>query len=215
MVEQFQNSLKNGDSSKSIALLQTSPELINAKLPNGVSLLLLTAYHRSQDVLQQFLNQRSNLDFFEAAATGNKQLVVEMIAEDSDKVNQYSADGFTALGLASYFGQFDIVVVLLKAGADVNLVSKNGMQVSPLHAAVAHRNAPITKVLLEHGADANAKQQLGVTPLHSAAHHGDSEIVKLLLNHQADRLAQMDNGKKPVDLAREDDHQEVITILDN
>jgi uncharacterized protein len=57
----------------------------------------------------------------------------------------------------------------------------------PLSGAVSHNQTDVVKVLLEHGADPNAKEGVcqGGHSLRDAAGHGRSEIVRLLLEHGA------------------------------
>jgi ankyrin repeat protein len=43
----------------------------------------------------------------------------------------------------------------------------------------------LAKLLLEHGADANARQQDDLTPLIAADHHGDERLRTLLVEHGA------------------------------
>jgi ankyrin repeat protein len=58
------------------------------------------------------------------------------------------------------------------------------------------------RLLLERGADANARQQLDYTALHGAASRGDIEMGKLLLSHGAVRDAKGSDGMTPADIAR-------------
>jgi tankyrase len=57
-------------------------------------------------------------------------------------------------------------------------------------------------MLLDHGADPNARQQQDYTPLHGAASRGDVEMAKLLLAHGADRNARASDGMTAADVAR-------------
>ena len=60
------------------------------------------------------------------------------------------------------------------------------MEVQPLHAATAARNAEAVTVLLEAGADPDARQHGGWTPLAAARHAGQDAIAEILLAHGAD-----------------------------
>ncbi len=51
------------------------------------------------------------------------------------------------------------------------------------------------RLLLERGANPNARQESGFTALHGAAAHGDVEMTKLLLKFGADPKALTDDGK--------------------
>jgi ankyrin repeat protein len=67
------------------------------------------------------------------------------------RTTAFSPDGYTALGLASFFGHLQAVNLLL-GRRQVNVASRNEMNVMPLHSAVAGRHLAVAKVLLEHGA---------------------------------------------------------------
>jgi ankyrin repeat protein len=57
---------------------------------------------------------------------------------------------------------------------------------TPLHSAVFLRPCEeAVRILLEAGANPNAKNRGGATPLHRAALHGDARIIRLLLKYDA------------------------------
>jgi len=62
-------------------------------------------------------------------------------------------------------------------------------------------HAAIAALLLERGADPDARQQGGFVPLHSAAARGDQVTGRLLLDHGATRDLRADDGRRPIDLA--------------
>ena len=78
-----------------------------------------------------------------------------------------------------------MIEALLKAGADVNAANANGTTV--LMTAAASGNADAVKVLLDHGADLKAKENVhGQTALMFAAALNRAAVVKLLLARGAD-----------------------------
>lgn len=98
------------------------------------------------------------------------------LSADASAAERCSPDGFTALGLAAFFGNAETARLQLDAGADPNFVSRNQMQVTPLHSAVANRNAEkaydMATLLVERGGQVNVAQEGGWTPLQQAAAHG-------------------------------------------
>jgi ankyrin repeat protein len=185
-----------------------------ARDANGVSAIMHALYLRREDLLSLLLATAPALDIFEAAGTGRIERVEELLRSDPAIISQWSADGFTALHFACFFGREEVAGLLLRHGADAAAVARNPMQVTPLHSASAGRNLEIARVLLEHGAPPNARQQQGWTALHSAAQHGDKALVELLLKHGADRFAANDDGVTPAALARKNGHAEIAGLLE-
>ena len=67
---------------------------------------------------------------------------------------------------------------------------------TPLMMASRTGNVDAMKVLLDHGADVNAKETLrGTTPLMWAADEGHAAAIKLLIEHGADIKAQLEPGR--------------------
>jgi len=170
-------------------------------------------YRSRKDIIGILLAVHSGLDIFEAAALGPAQRVSDLLSESPSIVNDYSADGFTALHFAAYFLQPAVANLLIEHGADVAAIAKNPTKVMPLHSAASSRNVAVARQLLEHGAPANARQQAGWTPLHAAAQNGDLETLELLLQYGADAKSRNDEGKTPADLAKEKNHQPILDRL--
>jgi len=87
------------------------------------------------------------------------------------------------------------------------MLANNATNVRPLHSAVAHHHFEISKLLVDHGADVNARQQGGFTPLHEAALGGCAEIATLLLEHGANINAKTDKGKTPIEFTAEESRE--------
>jgi ankyrin repeat protein len=194
-------------------LLLRQPELAKATTSQHVSPLMLSCYYKKPAVTDVLLKYVDEISLFEASAVGKFDVVAHLIYTHPDAVNMYADDGFTPLGLACYFGQFEVARYLVLKGADVNLPSNNGFRVFPIHSAVAGNYNNIVRMLIEKGAQVNVKQQAGATPLHSAAQNGNLELLILLLENGAETNIRMEGGKLPTDLAREKGFEEIAEIL--
>jgi len=206
--------VKSGDIEKVESLLTAEPNLIYSKTEDQVPIVLLATYQRNPRLLEVLLsNSNYELSVFEAAALGVNERVQELLTNQPDLLNAYAPDGFSPLGLASFFGHSDTVKLLIEKGADVNQPSNNAWQVQPLHSAVASRNLETVTLLLQQGADINATQQHGFTPLHTAAQHGDANMIKLLLEHKADINAVTKAGETAMDIALQCKHTEAAHMF--
>src|SRR4249919_1770615 len=154
-----------------------------------MSELLQAIYRGDQARAEELLATGAELDVFEAAAVGRTERLRELLDEDPALANAWAEDGFQPLGLASFLGHTESVLLLLECGAEVNSASRNDMKVTPLHSAAATGDAEaryeIAKLLLDHGADPNARQQDDFTPLMAADQHGDERLRDLLLEYGA------------------------------
>ncbi|MDB5117168.1 MAG: hypothetical protein JWQ79_2660 [Mucilaginibacter sp.] len=195
------------------ALLKQNPALATGLTSHHVSPLMLSCYYKKPQVTELILKYVDEINLFEAAAAGKFDVVAHLVFTHPEVINEYTADGFTALGLACYFGQFEVARLLVLKGADVNLPSKNGYNVYPIHSAAADNHTNIVRMLIGSGAQVNVKQQAGITPLHSAAQNGNLEMLILLLENGALVNIRMEGGKLPADLAREKGFDDIAEIL--
>ncbi len=207
------DAVRSGNLEKIQALLDENPDLVNARNEFGQSPVLLAKYHRREEVVRLLLERGATLNIHEAAAVGDSSRMMELLEADAALLNAYSGDGFTPLGLAAFFGNARAVHNLLAKGAGPNLASNNPMRVCPLHSAVAGRHMEIVRMLVEAGADVNARQQQGFTPLHGAAQAGDEEMARFLLGNGAHHQTRSDAGQTALDLAMTHGHAGVAALL--
>lgn len=195
-----------GDAQRVQALLAGDPSLSASRDASGVSAILTARYHGRMEIVALLCAAHADLDIFEASALGRASRVREIIEADPSLLAARSADGFTPLHLAAYFGDEETVAALIDRQADVNAVSGNPMSLTPLHSAAVRGARGIVERLLAAGASVNARQQGGWTPLHAAAHIGDVELIAILLAGGADIAATSDDKLTPLGAANAQEH---------
>jgi ankyrin repeat protein len=206
--------VKSGDGERLAELLAEDPTLASARDESGVSLRLRACYDRRVEILPMLRDAGPPLDIFEAAALPDAEgRGGELLQADPGLARAWSSDGFTPLHLASFFGRAKMAAILLDRGAEPSAVSRNPMSVEPLHSAAAVRDTAIIRMLLDHGADVNARQAGGWTPLHAAAMFGDAPLAELFLSRGAVADLPNDQGKTALDLALEKGHMQVAELL--
>jgi uncharacterized protein len=204
--------VRAGDTPAVERLLAAEPELAGAE-EDGIPAVRLALYHRQPAVLQALLAAQPPLGGLDHAALGWAEDLRRDVAADPELVERRSADGFTALHYACFFGGAPAVAVLLEAGADVHAPAANASRVRPLHSAAAARDAAAVRLLLEAGADPDATQAGGFTALHAAARHDDDATAAALLRHGADPGLRTDQGADAAGLARSSGSAAVLALL--
>jgi ankyrin repeat protein len=148
----------------------------------------------------------------QAAMRGDIAAVRALIASRAD-VNAAQGDGMTALHWAADRGDAAMASALIKAGAKLTPITRNGAY-TPLHVAARAGNGAVVQTLLAAGADAKARTETGATALHLAAQSGDVTGVKALVAAKADVNAKEPTwGQTPLMFAAASDRAGAISAL--
>ena len=132
-----------------------------------------------------------------AAWNGNVPMMELLVGRGAD-VNRRNALGESALMHAAWRGQVAAMRWLIAKGA---LVDSAPMQWGPLHYAVFAGQAEAAALLLDHGADINARSTNGSSVLMMAVYEGHEPLVKDLLARGADPRAKNDRGEGALEWA--------------
>ena len=176
-------------------LLREHPELAAARDEHGVSALLLSLYHRRPDARDALLAAGAPVGPLEAAALGDVKALegADLTVRGGDGFTPLhlaaffggvqAVDAILATGAdpdadadntfnvrpihsASAVGDHASVRALLEAGANPNVTQEGGY--TPLHTAAHSDDVELAALLLEHGADATARDDVR----QDAARHG-------------------------------------------
>jgi len=203
--ERLSAAVKEGDLAQVERMLEADGSLALAR-PDGVSIVLLALYHGRRELAEFVSARRHDLDVHELAALGRLAWLRELIERAPDEARRTSLDGNSPLGLAALFGHDELARSLLDAGADPREPSRDARRTTALHLALSRGSLSLSRLLLDRGADVNAREATGRTPLHAAAEAGRRELAALLVERGADPAVRDREGNAPADLARANGH---------
>jgi uncharacterized protein len=207
----FIDAIKAGEFDRVKAMVSADPTLIDARSRTGESAILTAVYHRQKEIVNLLVSRGAQMTIFEACAAGEVERVERLIEVDGG--SGYSADGWTPLHLAAFFGHTKIAELLLAHDADVTARSRNSNGNTPLHAALAGNHKFVAGVLIGAGADVNATDAAGWRPLHLAAANNNLDALRTLIAQGADATAANGEGKTPLSIAQEKNHREAAAFL--
>ena len=136
-----------------------------------------------------------------ASLCGLYELAKHLVVKHLEPVNARGGMMVSPLGAALCTKHFQVAELLYEHGADVRF--RGGMESTLLHLACesSYGFVDIACWLLNHGADANAQDNVGWTPLLQAAWTKHLELVQVLLEYHADIHARNSRGEVALHLA--------------
>lgn len=85
---------------------------------------------------------------------------------------------------------------------------------TPLHFALVHSSPEMAQLLIENGADVNAKDRFGLRPVHLACMRGYLDILSLLEDKQAEmNMSDNDYKKTPEQVALDNKQYKAVTFF--
>ena len=202
------------------AMIQNSPDLINAPVSEGGVTPLWSAASSGQLRVAKFLldagavvDQRAGggSPIHRAAAAGHKAMV-ELLLDHKADANGRDTSGKTPLHSAAENGFQSVVETLLARKADVNAQTKKNQE-TPLHLAAGKGHSAMVELLVAKGAQLDVKDARGRTALASASYSGHALVVKRLLEARADANIPDSEGRNALSHAAEKGHLEVVRAL--
>lgn len=148
--------------------------------------------------------------FFDAAEENNRAaaaLFIKIPISTEIRDNR----GWTPLMLAAFLGNDEIVELLIKSSADINALDLGGNSV--LHWAVFGCHTGCTRILIEHHAKTDARNNFGWTPLMQATARNYLEGVALLIASGVDINAAANDGLTALHKAAASGYLELVQLL--
>jgi ankyrin repeat protein len=204
--------IKSGDFERAKALISAEPVLADARDASGQSAVLAAVYHGKKEIANLLVARGAALTLFESSAAGEFDRA-ERLVNAGAAINAVSADGWTALHLAAFFGHIKVAELLLAHGADVTARSTNDTGNTPLHAALAANQQLVAGLLIGSGADVNAADGGGSRPLHLAAANNNLAAISALIAQGAEIDVVNNAGTTPLALAVARGHREAAALL--
>ncbi|XP_034756836.1 NF-kappa-B inhibitor epsilon [Etheostoma cragini] len=118
--------------------------------------------------------------------------------------------GLACLHLAALNRQYQIMKLLVKKGADLNIQEGTSGKTA-LHLAVELHDVASVKLLLSRGANVDAAMFNGCTPLHLAVGRQDATIANLLCQSGADTMLRNMEDETALDLA--DGNDDILALF--
>lgn len=140
--------------------------------------LLIAILALAQPIIGQQRDQLGATPLHNAVWAGRADLVKQLIAQGADVNARHTDGGSTPLDFAALRGETTIAALLIHAGARPDIAA--------MHLAAARDNVEMVRLLLDAGADPNARDASGSAPLDEAAFHGVKEVAALLIARGAE-----------------------------
>jgi ankyrin repeat protein len=241
--------IKKGNLSQIESIVTENHDSLNERNEDDFTPLHLACLEGQLEIAGYLINQgadvnaRTNLNITSlhlSALEGRVEIVKLLLdkkvkADIQAEVPEIGGGNWMPIHMSANTGEADVVKILLSYKPDlIDAPDKNGW--TPLKIACMGGHLDVAKVLIQCGANVNARASNMSTPFYEAAVNGDLEMAELLINNgvniKGDPLnrylveiiskiapqkpyTQLSPGKNPSRLNRMGKYQEIINLLSN
>lgn len=139
---------------------------------------------------------------------------MELLVSHRAKLDAANGYGDQPLHIAAFRGRAHLIEELLKTGSvDIEAVSRNGGDLTPIHKTALSGHVKAAQVLLDNGAKMMPISRDGRTPLHVAAQSGHRGMVRFLLSRSAEPSTKDNYGRLPIHFAAYSGYIDVLVYL--
>ncbi len=146
-----------------------------------------------------------------AAAKNDAEAVRQLVGSGEGNPDMVDEHSRTGLHYAAMNGNLQIIAILLKANAKLNVEDPLGD--TPLHLAADRNQTEAAKLLLDAGAEVDPQNKDGITPLMIAASRGNLELVRALLAKGANPAKTDYTGRDVLSWAQDSHRPAVIDTI--
>ena len=214
-----------------VEYLCESKAAVNSYGRNGWTPLTVAASNGYTEIVQVLLKYGADLEIARKTEKGsstatyiasveNHPDIVEILCRAGAKVNMFGNNGWTPLTAAASNGYTEIVQVLLKYGADLEMRNQPsiGGGDTPLYHAANNNHPETVEILCKAEADMDATTgSLGDPPLIRAVKSGYIEVIKVLLKYGANQFPYDYNkhryDKSAIEVAERYKRQDIVDLL--
>ena len=193
---------------------------VNHKGDDDWSALLCAVAQKHADLVKVLIDAGADIETRDKeswtplmyACKNGSQPIVKMLVEAGAEVRAAQKDGYTSFIFAAGFGHTETVRYLVGL-PQIDLSHKDKDGHTSLLAAVERAGADVVEVLLDAGADIEAKLNDGRSPLLKASKCGNLQVVKVLLRAGAGVCVTDNKGATCLMLAAHYGHTEAVRTL--
>ena len=174
---------------KTVRYLAAFPEVdMNQRGRRGQTALHMAVHHIHADVVEVLIDAGADIEAkdengrspLHRASEKGAIAIVQLLIKAGAGVRVTDNNGATCLILAAYCGRIETVRYLVRL-PEVDMNQRGSKGRTALHMAVHHIHADVVEVLIDAGADIEAKDENGHSPLHRASEKGAIAIVQMLI----------------------------------
>jgi ankyrin repeat protein len=140
---------------------------------------------------------------------------IQFLVEQGAKIEYtYNRSNHSSLRIAVINSHVDVVSYLLDAGANVDVVNWKGRTLlTEISSSKTLQSATVMRLLLNHVANIDARDNLGRTALIHATYAENTDAVKLLLENSANTMIRDRNNQTALDIATHYKFNEIINLI--